>query len=114
MPHHAGIQQARLSGPVIAVKGSLRRASPALDRAHRTLLSSPNHPTRFSKEPYLVRQLAAEKIGKQPTIGGSGRVNPPGVNSELGFDRVNHLRYEPDIVNLVFIGVSAARLVVPS
>jgi hypothetical protein len=28
---------------VVAVKGSLRRASPALDRAHRTLLSSPTH-----------------------------------------------------------------------
>ena len=42
--------KARLSGPVIAVKGSLPRASPALDRAHRTLLSSTNQPTRFSKE----------------------------------------------------------------
>jgi hypothetical protein len=50
MPHHAGIQQGSIVGPVIAVKGSLRRASPALDRAHRTLLSSPNQPTRFSKE----------------------------------------------------------------
>src|SRR6201998_4289470 len=40
--------KARLSGPVIAVKGSLRRASPALDRAHRTFLSSPN-PLEFQK-----------------------------------------------------------------
>jgi len=47
-------RKARLSGPVIAVKGSLRRASPALDRAHRTLLSSPNQPTRFSKEAPVV------------------------------------------------------------
>jgi hypothetical protein len=35
--------KARLSGPVITVKGSLRRASPALDRAHRTLSSDPTH-----------------------------------------------------------------------
>jgi len=28
---------------VIAVKGSLRRASPALDRAHRTLSPDPTH-----------------------------------------------------------------------
>ena len=40
--------KARLSGPVVAVKGSLRRASPALDRAHRTRLSSPTH--SISKE----------------------------------------------------------------
>ena len=46
--------RARLSGPVIAVKGSLRRASPALDRAHRTLRSSPNQPTRISKEAELL------------------------------------------------------------
>jgi hypothetical protein len=39
---------ARLSDPVVAVKGSLRRAAPALDRAPRTLLSSPN-PLRFQK-----------------------------------------------------------------
>src|SRR5215471_8354983 len=39
---------ARLYGPAVAVKGSLRRASPALDRAHRTLLSSPN-PLEFQK-----------------------------------------------------------------
>jgi hypothetical protein len=42
--------KARLSGPVVAVKGSLRRASPALDRDHRTLLSDP-HPLRFQKRP---------------------------------------------------------------
>ena len=48
MPHHAGIQQARLSGPAVAVKGSLRRASPALDRDHRTLSSDP-HPLGFQK-----------------------------------------------------------------
>ena len=35
--------KARLSGPVIAVKGSLRRASPALDRAHRTLSPDLTH-----------------------------------------------------------------------
>ena len=47
----------RLSGPADAVKGSLRRASPAPDRAHRTLRSSPNQPTRISKEaPRLIRQ----------------------------------------------------------
>jgi hypothetical protein len=46
--------KARLSGPVVAVKGSLRRASPALDRAHRTLRSSPNQPTRISKEAHLM------------------------------------------------------------
>ena len=40
--------KAPLSGPVVAVKGSLRRASPALDRAHRRLLSSP-HPLGFQK-----------------------------------------------------------------
>jgi CRP-like cAMP-binding protein len=40
--------KARLSGPVVAVKGSLRRASPALDRDHRTLLSDP-HPLKFQK-----------------------------------------------------------------
>jgi hypothetical protein len=40
--------KARLSGPAVAVKGSLRRASPALDRAHRTLSSDP-HPLRFQK-----------------------------------------------------------------
>jgi len=40
--------KARLSGPAVAVKGSLRRASPALDRAHRTLLNSPN-PLEFQK-----------------------------------------------------------------
>jgi hypothetical protein len=33
--------KARLSGPVVAVKGSLCRASPALDRDHRTLSSDP-------------------------------------------------------------------------
>jgi hypothetical protein len=42
--------KARLSGPVVAVKGSLRRPSPAHDCAHRTLRSSPNQPTRISKE----------------------------------------------------------------
>jgi hypothetical protein len=41
---------ARLYGPAVAVKGSLRRASPALDRAHRTLFSSPN-PLGFQKRP---------------------------------------------------------------
>jgi hypothetical protein len=40
----------RLSGPVGAVKGSLRRASLALDRAHRTLSPDPN-PLRFQKRP---------------------------------------------------------------
>jgi hypothetical protein len=35
-----------LSGPVVAVKGSLRRASPALDRALRTH----TQPTQNSKE----------------------------------------------------------------
>ena len=40
--------KARLSGPEGAVKGSLRRASPALDRAHRTLLSTPD-PLEFQK-----------------------------------------------------------------
>jgi hypothetical protein len=39
---------ARLLGPVITVKGSLRRASPALDRDHRTLSSDP-HPLGFQK-----------------------------------------------------------------
>ena len=34
---------ARLYGPAVAVKGSLRRASPALDRAHRTLSAHPTH-----------------------------------------------------------------------
>ena len=43
---------ARLSGPAVAVKGSLRRASPALDRAHRTLLSSPN-PLEFQKRLHI-------------------------------------------------------------
>jgi hypothetical protein len=33
----------RSSGPAVAVKGSLRRASPALDRAHRTLSVNPAH-----------------------------------------------------------------------
>ncbi len=42
--------KARLLGPVGALKGSLRRASPALDRAHRTFLSSPN-PLEFQKRP---------------------------------------------------------------
>jgi hypothetical protein len=45
--------KARLSGPVIAVKGSLRRASPALDRAHRTLSSDP-HPLIFQKRHFSV------------------------------------------------------------
>jgi hypothetical protein len=40
--------KARLSGPVVAVKGSVRRASPALDRDHTTLSSDP-HPLRFQK-----------------------------------------------------------------
>src|SRR3974390_2484827 len=44
--------KARLSGPAVAVKGSLRRASPALDRAHRTLLSSPN-PLEFQKRLFI-------------------------------------------------------------
>ena len=44
--------KARLSGPAVAVKGSLRRASPALDRAHRTLLSSPN-PLEFQMRPNI-------------------------------------------------------------
>jgi hypothetical protein len=48
MPHHAGIQQCSIVGPVVAVKGPLRRASPALDRAHRTLSPHP-HPLRFQK-----------------------------------------------------------------
>jgi hypothetical protein len=42
----------RLSGPAVAVKGSLRRASPALDRAHRTLSSDP-HPFRFQKRQFM-------------------------------------------------------------
>jgi hypothetical protein len=48
MPHNAAFSLARLYGPAVAVKGSLRRASPALDRAHRTLLSSTN-PLEFQK-----------------------------------------------------------------
>jgi hypothetical protein len=48
--------KARLSGPVGAVKGSLRRASPALDRAHRTLLSSPD-PLEFQKEAARVNNM---------------------------------------------------------
>src|ERR1700740_1551829 len=43
--------RARLSGPVVAVKGSLRRASPALDRDHSTLLSNPR-PLTFLKRPF--------------------------------------------------------------
>src|SRR5215469_15433905 len=45
---------ARLSGPAGAVKGSLRRASPALDRALRNLLVPPN-PLVFQK-----RQISLE------------------------------------------------------
>jgi hypothetical protein len=45
--------KARLSGPVVAVKGSLRRASPALDRDHTMLSSDP--PTQISIEAELTR-----------------------------------------------------------
>ena len=45
MQHNAAFSLVRLSGPAVAVKGSLRRASPALDRAHRT---TPN-PLKFQK-----------------------------------------------------------------
>jgi len=38
---------------VVAVKGSLRRASPALDRAHRTLFNT-LPPTRISKEAHFT------------------------------------------------------------
>jgi hypothetical protein len=54
----------RLSGPAVALAGSLRRASPALDRALRTLLTSPN-PLEFQKRLYFFatgwvdRSLAA-------------------------------------------------------
>jgi len=44
---------ARLSGPAGAVKGSLRRASPALDCASRDTLTRPQ-PTRISKEAFLA------------------------------------------------------------
>jgi hypothetical protein len=63
--------KARLSGPVVAVKGSLRRASPALDRAHRTLLSSPNQPTRFSKEaqfPKLAWRAVAQRFVRMDAV----------------------------------------------
>jgi hypothetical protein len=47
---------ARLSGPAGAVKGSLRRASPALDCAARDALIQPQ-PTRISKEAcFLARK----------------------------------------------------------
>src|SRR5215469_15207963 len=48
MQHNAAFSLTRLYGPAVAVKGSLRRASPALDRADRTLLSSAN-PLEFQK-----------------------------------------------------------------
>src|SRR5215469_11667071 len=50
MQHNAAFSLTRLYGPAVAVKGSLRRASPALDRAHRTLLHSPN-PLEFQQRP---------------------------------------------------------------
>jgi len=48
MQHNAAFSLTRMYGPAVTVKGSLRRASPALDRAHRTLLSSAN-PLEFQK-----------------------------------------------------------------
>ena len=56
MQHNAAFSLTRLYGPAVAVKGSLRRASPALDRAHRTLLSSPN-PLEFQKRHFFAQQM---------------------------------------------------------
>ena len=60
MPDRAGIQPCRLSGLAVAVKGSLRRASPALDRAHET-----PPPTRFSKEALFKNILFELDIDKE-------------------------------------------------
>ena len=54
--------KARLSGPVIAVKGSLRRASPALDRAHRTLSSDPTH-SNFKRGQFFISVRIHFEIG---------------------------------------------------
>jgi len=54
MPHHAAFSPARLYGPVDAVKGSLRRAAPALDRVRGTLTHYPE-PTQISKEANFIR-----------------------------------------------------------
>jgi len=54
MQHNAAFSLTRLYGPAVAVKGSLRRASPALDRAHRTLLNSAN-PLEFQKRQFFKK-----------------------------------------------------------
>jgi hypothetical protein len=65
MQHNAAFSLTRLYGPAVAVKGSLRRASPALDRAHRTLLSSPQ-PTRISKgAKRFTLEIDLQKIGNR-------------------------------------------------
>src|SRR5438105_15710148 len=61
MQHHAAFSLARLYGPAGAVKGPLRRASPALDRARRTLLVRPN-PLGFQKRP-IFEVFARHEIG---------------------------------------------------
>jgi hypothetical protein len=65
-----------LSGPAGAVKGSLRRASPALDRARGTL-----PPTRFSKEAFFTdgfawhqRRSDLRKIIRYQNIGDIARI----------------------------------------
>jgi hypothetical protein len=66
MPHHAAFSLTRLSGPAVAVKGSLRRASPALDRALRT--HTP--PTRISKE---NNRAGATRSGRTNVLADSAR-----------------------------------------
>jgi hypothetical protein len=64
MPHNAAFSLARLYCPAVAVKGSLRRASPALDRAHRTLLNQ-IQPTWISKEaksPGVLRAVGGDTM----------------------------------------------------
>ena len=65
MQHNAAFSLTRLYGPAVAVKGSLRRASPALDRAHRTLLSSPN-PLEFQKRQPDGFPITSFNVSKYP------------------------------------------------
>src|ERR1700751_2761028 len=65
----------RSSGAAVSVKGSLRRASPALDRAHRTLSVNPAH-SNFKRGSFsMSRAEAKAAVGPQGIINSAGNMS---------------------------------------